>query len=90
MPKSPRITLPAEIEQIEKKNAKPGPGAYDSRIKERHLGAFNLKDMKGSFIEEAEFNSMQTPSAKYAIKYDLITPHKSGVRYVKPKYSPEE
>lgn len=43
--KSPRVTLPTEIEQIEKKYQQPGPGAYEIKpVSKKVLGAFNLKD----------------------------------------------
>ena len=51
--KGVRMTLPLEIENLNKKEVKPGPGAYEPQNKPRLLGAFNLKSEKVSFIEDA-------------------------------------
>ena len=70
--RSPRITQTQEIEKLEKKFSKPGPGAYTIKEKHKVKGAFNLQDSKGSFLEESEFLSMQTPAAIYEKKYDQV------------------
>ena len=47
------MTLPEEIELRSKKEEKPGPGTYDLTHKPRLLGAYNLKDERAGFLEEA-------------------------------------
>ena len=51
--KGPRITIAHEIEKTARRNSLPGPGAYDQNFKPRIIGAFNLKDQKTTFIEDA-------------------------------------
>jgi hypothetical protein len=38
-------------------------------------GAYNLKEEKGGFIAECEYKSMQSPTAVYDLKYNLVTPN---------------
>ena len=42
--KSPRITLPMEIEKYEKKFSRPAPGQYTVKYKDKVKGAFHLTD----------------------------------------------
>ena len=70
--KAPRITIPDEIARMEKRFTKPGPGQYTVKEKKKLAGAFNLKDARDTFIEEAQFQSMQTPTAVYNGNYTTI------------------
>jgi hypothetical protein len=57
------MTIVDMIEREEKKNLKPGPGAYEDKTKIKYIGAFNLKDAKSlSFVDDAEYLSKQTPT----------------------------
>ena len=51
--KGKRKMFSEEIEDIAKKNKKPDPGAYEVKMKERLLGALNLKDERTTFADEA-------------------------------------
>ena len=55
IPKSKRITVLEEAQQIAKKKNMPDPGHYTVVQKDRVTGAFNLKDAKVSFIDDARW-----------------------------------
>lgn len=51
--KGKRKMFSEEIEEYAKKNKKPDPGAYEVKVKERLVGAMNLKDDRTTFVDEA-------------------------------------
>lgn len=54
--KSPRITLPLEIEKREKKNRFPEPATYkieNKLVENRLLGCFGFKSERNGYIEES-------------------------------------
>ena len=83
--KGKRVMMADEIANNEKKNLKPGPGEYKPSLKPKYLGAFNLKDKKTtSFIDEAEYMSLQTPTP-YQASYTLVEPKSLAPKLIKPK-----
>lgn len=84
--KGVRMTLPLEIENLSKKEVKPGPGAYEPRSKTHLLGAFNLKSEKVSFIEDAQYAALQSPSS-YTLNYSQVHSKVLNMKLAKPKES---
>ncbi|CDW81465.1 UNKNOWN [Stylonychia lemnae] len=86
-----RITIPVLIEQREKKELKPGPGAYNAKQQQRRiLGAFNLRDQKTTgFIEEAMYRSSQSPTS-YECNYDIVQEKSPKVKMLPPKYTAKD
>lgn len=53
--KGKRKMFSEEIEDFAKKYKKPDPGAYEIKIKQKPIGALNLKDDRTTFVDEALF-----------------------------------
>lgn len=60
-----------EIEELAKKYKKPDPGTYEVKIKEKLLGALNLKDERTTFADEALY-----------LGKTLIPPYDSSFKHV--------
>lgn len=60
-----------EIEEQAKKHKKPDPGIYDTKNKDKILGALNLKDERTTFADTARYlgKSILPP---YDAKHDLV------------------
>ena len=87
--KSPRVTIPAEIEHQAKRLTMPGPGAYDYKPKYKVLGSCILKSEKRCFLDEAEYMGLQTPQV-YDAKYDSVFARSPKIKIISPKTKPEE
>jgi hypothetical protein len=53
LPKSKRLTFLDVLQSQQKKDNIPGPGHYENKRRPKVLGAYNLKEEKLGFIEEA-------------------------------------
>lgn len=57
----------------EKKNPSPSPGSYNPKKKERQLGGAIVKSDIGGFIDDAKWQSSQTPGHTYnAVEMDKV------------------
>ena len=52
------------------------------------MGAYNLKEPKSSFLDDAAYYSSMSPSHKYNIKYDLTRSRTIATRLVPSKDKP--
>ena len=52
-------------QRIAVRNRYPGPGQYQTRIKEKIHGAYNLKEAKSSFLVDAEYRGIESPKHGY-------------------------
>lgn len=85
--KGPRETFPVEIEKDAKKYGQPGPGSYEHKMNYKVYGAFNLKDSKSSFIDEAKFLGEQSPHA-YDANIDFVRERSPKTKLMPPKTKP--
>jgi hypothetical protein len=68
---------------------KPGPGAYEPKSNLRLLGAFNFKEEKSLYIEEARFKGKEIPTP-YDANYSLVEEKTPFPKLIKPKEGPGE
>jgi len=66
-----------EIEKEAKRFEKPGPGQYEGKVNTKIMGAYNLKEPKSSFIDEAEYLGLSNPSF-YECKYDIVSSYRKS------------
>lgn len=70
----------------------PGPGSYNMRNSRlKILGLYTTNEPKSSFLMDAEYNGMMSPSSlKYNLNYDSVEPRSQTVRISKPSKSAEK
>ena len=58
--KLPRVTTFAE--EAKRFEKLPSPGQYHQELKKKPPGAFKLKEIRTTFIEQAQFDGLATPT----------------------------
>ena len=87
--KGKRKMFSEEIEELAKKYKKPDPGAYNAKVKERFLGALNLKDERTTFVDEA-MHLGKNVIPPYDAKFAQVEERSPTARFYPPKGKDEK